>query len=110
MSLLREELSQDLTSAAMDQSINYPYDVEIVQILVHASTNITETVTISFDSGTGSNYDTVLGTKSMSSEDDYVYRPLGQPIIPRADQLRIQITNANTTGTVYVTVLTEARP
>lgn len=110
MPILRDEITQDLSSAAVDTSIDYPYDIEIVQILFHASTDITETVTISLDSGAGSNFDTVLDEKDLSSEDDYVYRPLGQPVIPRSDKLRIQVTNANTTGTIRITVLTEARP
>jgi len=110
MSVIKETITQDLSSAAVDTSLDYPYDISIVQILLTASTNITETVTISFDSGDGSDFDVDLDVKDLDAESDYVYRPIGMPVIPRSDKLRIQVTNANATGTVRITVLTEARP
>lgn len=93
--------SQDLSSAALSYttSISKPFKLE--QIIIRASVAITEDITITLDSGKGANYDTVLRKKSLSAEQNFVYKPEGQSNFLVGDEIKIEVTNANTTGTVY---------
>ena len=67
---------------------------------------ITETITITRDSVNGANYDVVLAVKALISQQDFVYRPSGEENFQDGDEIKIQCTNANTTGVVYVNVKT----
>lgn len=111
MAIRKETGSQDLTAAAFSQTFSFRFPVNVVQVFVHASASITETVTITYDApaGDGSNYDTVLATNALAGGTDYAFRPTGAlPLyIPEGGALVVGVTNANTTGTVYVTVFVE---
>lgn len=104
MAILKETFSQDLSAAAHSVSYTFNYPVVITEILIHASANITETITVTHDSADGANYDTVLNTTSLSAEANYVFRPTGQAPILAGDAVKIAVTNANTTGTIYGTL------
>lgn len=103
----RETFTQDLSSGAYSGDFGFRNDVELVSLRIHASTNITETVTITFDSLSGSNYDTELVSASLTAEDDYVFRPTGTCVFKEGDRIAIAVTNANTTGTIYGTLFTK---
>lgn len=99
--------SQNLSSGALSFSLDLDYPVRLSQVLIHFSTNVTETVKVIYDSGMGSNYDTELDSTDLSSEANYVFRPSGRCVIGREDALKITCTNANGTGTAYVTVIVQ---
>lgn len=108
MAHLRETFSQNLVSGAASFNYSPNYDVYLLQVLITASTGITEVMTITFDSADGSDYDTVLATKQLSSESEALYAPGPNKILfKKGDKVQIDITNANTTGVVYGTVIME---
>jgi hypothetical protein len=109
MSNLRGSFTQNLALGALDQSISWNYDVLLDCILIHASTDITESLSIIFDSVEGSDFDTVLDSKSFSANSDYVYRPAREQLFKRGDILKITLTNANTTGMVGVTIMARVK-
>ena len=96
--------SQDLSTGALSYTTSIGRRFRLERILFHASVAITETITITLDSGQGATYDVELRKKSLSSEQDFIYVPEGENNYYAGDEIKIQCTNANTTGTIYVTV------
>lgn len=96
--------SQNLASAALDYTTTFARPRKIENILIHFSVAISEIVKITLDNANGANYDTVLDQVELVAEQDYVFRPQGQLNLKAGDELRIQCTNSNLTGTAYVTV------
>lgn len=105
MANFRKTITQNLALGAVDQTIQWNYDVGLDCVLVHSSTDITEELNLIFDSSDGSTYDTVLDNKQFSANSDYVFRPAREQLFKKGDGLRITLTNANTTGVVGITVL-----
>ena len=98
--------SQNLALGALSYTTSIGRQFKLEEILLRASVAISETITISRDSNNGSNYDTVLASRVMVSETDFVFRPQGECNFVSGDELKIQCTNANLTATVYVEVRT----
>jgi len=96
-------VSQDLAVAELDHSFEFPLAAEVATVYVHSSVPITEIVTVSLDSGVGPEYDTVMEARQLSEEQDFVYGAGGTLTLNEGDRLRVQVTNANAIGTVYVT-------
>ena len=93
--------SQDLsvgagTPLSFTTSIGRRFRLE--QIIFRASVAITETITITLDSGKGTAYDTILRVKSLSAEQNYVFVPDGDNNFYAGDELLIECTAANDTG------------
>ena len=99
--------SQDLSAGALSYTTSVGRRFRLERIIFHASVAITESITITLDSGKGSSYDAVLRRKSLSSEQDYVYIPDGESLYYAGDEIKIQCTNANLTGTIYATIKTQ---
>lgn len=93
--------SQNLASGALSYTSNYGRRFKLESVCLHASVAITETVTVTLDSVNGSNYDVVLAKVNLSAEQDFVFRPQGELNLQLGDEIKVQCTNANTTGTVY---------
>jgi hypothetical protein len=55
---------------------------------------------VTLDSASGASYDTVLSSSDMQGEQSYVFRPDGEANFQPGDNIKVQCTNANTTGTV----------
>ena len=108
MVVVKETTSQDLSAAPLAYTTTHEGASRVLQVLLHASTAITETVTLTFNSGDGANYDTVISTSDLVAATDYVFRPEGDCVLGTTDTLSLACTDANDTGTVYVTVLLEA--
>lgn len=98
--------SQNLALAALSYTTAIARRFKLESISIHASVAITETITITRDSVNGANYDVVLAVKALISQQDFVYRPSGEENFQDGDEIKIQCTNANTTGVVYVNVKT----
>jgi hypothetical protein len=101
---LDKTTSQNLTSGALDYTTAYRHPVKLEAVYVKASVNITEQVTLSIDSKHGSTYDRVIRKLDFSASDSVRFEPDGDLYLSNGDQLRVQCTNANTTGTVYVEI------
>lgn len=102
----RKETSQNLALGTLSYISNFNVNVKIKQVLIHSSVAITETITIYFNSVTGSNYDTQLISETLVAESNLVYRP-GELILLQGDELTITCTNSGGTGIVYVTIIGE---
>lgn len=96
--------SKDLSTGAMSftTSINRRFKLE--QIIFHSDVPITETINITLDSGNGVNYDTLLRSKSLSNESNFVFVPTGENNFYAGDEIKIQCTNANLVGTLYAII------
>ncbi len=101
--------TQDLSSGALSQTTSEAADFKLIGIQIHASTSITETVTISIDNAAGANYDTVIASKAFTAETDWFYQPDVELIIKSGNEITLACTNANTTGIVYATIMVESR-
>jgi len=99
--------SQDLSADALSYTTSIGRRFRLEKIHFHASVAITETITITLDSGKGANYDVVLRKKSLSAEQDFIYVPDGENDYYAGDEIKIQCSNANLTGVIYVTVKTK---
>lgn len=96
--------SQNLASGELDYTTTYTKPFKLQLITIKASVNITEDITITLDSAEGATYDVVLRKKSLSAEQHFVYKPDGEPSFLAGDNIRIQCTNANLVGIVYLLV------
>jgi hypothetical protein len=96
--------SQDLSAGALSYTTAIGRKFKLAEVAIHASVDITETITITRDSKNGANYDHILLSRDLSAEQDVVYRPQGECNFEVGDELKVACTNANLTGTVYVTI------
>lgn len=95
--------SQDLSAAAMafdivigsGNSRAVENDVELLEVMLHFSSAVSQTVTIShLDGADSTNYQFVLDTTGLSSATNYVYRPTNPPKFKRGDTLRVAVGNS----------------
>ena len=93
--------SQDLSLAALSFSTSYGRKFKLEGIYIHTTVPITETITITLDSGKGATYDTVERVKSLSGESNFVWVPEGQKNYQANDVIKIQCTQANGVGIIY---------
>jgi hypothetical protein len=96
--------SQNLANAALSYTTDYGRRFKLESVSLHASVAITETVTVTLDSAHGANYDVVLAKIDLDAEQDWVFRPQGELNLQVGDEIKIQCTAANVTGTVYATI------
>jgi len=98
--------SQNLSAGALLYTTAIGRRFKLESVSVHASVNITETITVTLISALGSNYNVILAKRDMISEKDFVFRPSGELNLQANDEIRVECTNANLTGTVYPVVKT----
>ena len=98
--------TQDLSSDVLSYTTSIGRRFKLESISIHFSVAVTETITITRDSGQGANYDTVLAIVDLVSNQDYVFRPHGEENEYSGDELKIHITNANGTGVAYCEIKT----
>jgi len=96
--------SQDLSSAALDYTTAIDFDTMVSYVSIRFSTSVSETVTISIDSGEGSSYDVILEKGSFTSRQWIFWQPGAPLYLKKATELRVQCTNTGATGTAYVVV------
>lgn len=109
MAILKRAFTQDLSLGALSQDFVFQYDVEVIQVLLTASVNITEDFTISYiDTENGTNYDIIIRDRSINNEDDAAELEINFRL-RKGDKIRVQCTNANTTGIIYGTLQVEAK-
>ena len=96
--------SQDLSAGALSYTTSIARKFKLSSIHFKAYAAITETITISKDAKGGTDYDCVIKSVSLSAQQNYVFRPDGDEDFQSGDELKIQCTNANLTGTIYATI------
>ncbi|MDD5355086.1 MAG: hypothetical protein PHY56_00890 [Candidatus Omnitrophica bacterium] len=98
--------NQDLSAGALNYTTSVGRKFKLAEIILHASVAITETITITRDSKNGANYDHILRSFDLVGEQDFVFRPEGECNFEENDEIKVQCTNANLTGTIYVEIRT----
>lgn len=98
--------SQDLSSAALDYTTTISKACKLDEIQFHVDANITETITVKINSAHGASYDTKLRTIPLTSSADAVWMPERECNLQAGDEIDINCTNANGTGTIYCTIKT----
>lgn len=97
----------DLSAAEFSQDFNFGFASKLVTVFIHSDTALTEEITITYVSAKGTEYDTVIKSRVLSSESDYIFAAQGDIAINEDDSIRVEITNANLVGEVGVTVKVE---
>ena len=96
--------SQNLATAGMTVSFSPGFSYELIAILFKTAGAATETATITYDNPAGTTYDTVIGTKTMTTATSMMFQLTAPFIVP--EQAALTITTTNATSTVlYVTVM-----
>ena len=108
MKFLRPDIiiSQSLVANPLLYTTSIGRKFKLERIIFHASVAITETITITHISKQGTTYNSVMRVKSLSSESDFVFVPEDNTFFLDGDEIRLQCTNANITGTLYCTIKT----
>ena len=101
-----KKTSQDLSAGALSLSTSFGRKFKLEQVTIHASVAITETVTVTLVSAQGANYNVVLVARDLVGEQDFIFRPQGECNLQAGDEIKVQCTNANTTGIVYPIIKT----
>ena len=103
--------SQNLASGELSYTTAIGAKFKIKQVLVHASTGLaSKTITLTYDSATGANYDTILSALDFDGNQDLAFKT-GQEIpvmdFMVGDELKIASSSATVVGIVYVTIIYE---
>ncbi len=96
--------SQDLSAGALSYTSAIGRAFKLEEVILHFSVAVTETITITRDSMHGASYDQVLARQSLIGGQDYVWRPQGECNFQAGDEVKVQCTQANLTGTAYLTI------
>lgn len=107
MRILSRRASQNLANSAMSAELNFGEACKLLTVYFHASVPITEEVTVTFKSDDGSEFDTAIDKQVLRSGQDYVFAAAGDIAINEFDSILVEVTNANGTGTMYVTAKAE---
>ena len=92
---------QDLSAGALSYTTTFTTAFELEEILFHFDAAVTEIIIITLDSKNGANYDTVLRMINVNNATDARF-PSGEKF-SAGDNIKVACTNANLTGTCYVT-------
>lgn len=107
MIVFSRHYSKNLSTGDIDVSFDFPLSCKLLTVYVHSDVKITEEIDILFSSAEGSEYDTLIETRVLQNQKDYVFGASGAIAINENDRIRIKVTNANKTGIVGVTVKME---
>ena len=96
--------SQDLSAGALSYTASYGKRFKLDEILINFSQAVTETVTITYLSAKGTNYNTVLDLVPLVAQTSMVWRPQGQANFQAGDKIKVECTNINGIGVAYATI------
>ena len=96
--------SQDLSAGALDLTTAIDFDTMLSYISIKFSTAVSETVTLSIDSGEGANYDIQLRGATFTNKTHIFYQPDAPLYLKKGTELRVQCTNGGGTGIVYAVI------
>jgi len=96
--------TQDLSAGALDAVTAIDFDTQVSYVSIKFSTPVSETVTLTIDSGEGANYDMVVEKASFTSRTNLFWQPLSPLYLKKGTELRVQCTNGGGTGTAYAVI------
>ena len=104
MAIRSKEAQGDLADAEFDVAFDFVDAVELVTVYVQADVAITEDVEVWFDSAAGDAFDTLIDSRTLTTNKSYVFAANGEIALNEGDKIRVKVTNANEEGVVSVTV------
>jgi len=101
--------SQDLSASTLSLTTSTTDPFRLIRVTLKASGGITETVTVTLDSGEGADYDVLLDSTDLVANTDYVYEPdaASFALIHEDDEIVVACTDNGSANTVYATIYTE---
>lgn len=82
-------------------------DWALHSVSIHFSDSYNKTVTLTIDSGTGSNYDVILFREEVKSDEDFLYMPDSDLLFANDDQIKVTVEEKTGSVTAYITVMGE---
>jgi len=99
--------SQDLSAGPFDYTTALDTDFKFLSVTISGSQAFSQDVTVSLDAGAGSDYDSVLGKKTVTDKTDVNFSCCDCKF-KAGDEIRIQVTNTGTPATtVYMKFIAE---
>lgn len=98
---IERTFTQALSSGALFQEYEFLEQSRIIAVYMNFSVSITETVVITRVPIAGAEYSVRLNRKVLDDTTDYIFHPEWDVILIKGDIIRIECTNANSTGTIY---------
>lgn len=95
-----------LTTGDLDYTTDFSEKTLIKQVLFSASEAITETVTITVDDKTHTTHDTVVFAEDLVAGQYISWAPV-ELVLEDGDELKVECTDNNSTGTVAVNIIGE---
>lgn len=87
-----------MASGPLNYTTSFARRWKLERVLIKATQNISETITITLDSKQGSAFDTILASQTLDNENDFVYNACGENNYLEGDEIKIECTNANLIG------------
>lgn len=98
--------SQNLATGSLSLGSGQTESFELIACLISFSGAVSQVCSVTYDSGTGANYDTVISTTTLSSGTSYFYAPEGRLFIPKGSNITLTCANSGTPAvTAYATIL-----
>jgi len=108
---LRHIDSQDLDSdgegEAMSSTTEFDTRWRLLRLMIHFDEECSQTLTITFNSKDGANYDTVISTQVLVGVTDIYVQGEETDIFWRGDELTVAITAGAGAPTAYLTIIGE---
>ncbi len=100
--------SQLLSGGSLTLNSGQTEAFRLVAALILFDGAVSQVVTVTFDSGTSSNYDAVITTTTLSSATSYSYVPSSDLLIPKSSNVILTCANSGTPAvTAYATLILE---
>ena len=97
---------QDLSAGELSYTTSFAQKFKLEGVYIKFSQAVSEAITITLDAAAGTAYDTVLRSRTLSSETNFVFMPEGEANYQAGDNIKVHITNANGVGIAYATIKT----
>ena len=111
VNLDRATTSQNLASGALSYTTAISAKWRLKKVLVHASQNLADcTITVTFDSLDGANYDTVIGKVDFDNTADVVLDAgvsMAEAEGEDGDEIKVTSSGSTAVGTLYLTLIYE---
>lgn len=107
----RAETSHDLSTGALSFTTTISDKWRISQVLIHSSVALSDTtITVKFNSLTGSNYDTKIGELDFDSTQDLGFIA-GDTLLgvsgEEGDEVTVESSGSDASGVLYITIIYE---
>lgn len=98
-----QKFTQNLVNGALVYSFECPHDLILHSVGIKINASVSETITVNDVASVadGSNYDVVLDSTTLSSQQNYIFRPADGHYFKKGDTVKVTCTNAAETGVLY---------